>query len=67
VDANEIDLAPSAQDARLLDLNHLVSDVAHRRVEQNRHELANLHVGVDYLDLMVLIQVEMMKIVDVSY
>jgi hypothetical protein len=67
VDANEIDLAPSARDARLADLNHLVFDVAHRRAEQNRRELVNLHVGVDYLDLMVLNQVEMMKIVDVSY
>jgi hypothetical protein len=51
----------------LLDLNHLVFDVAHRRAEKNRRELVNLHVGVGYLDLMVLIQVEMMKIVDVSY
>jgi hypothetical protein len=67
VDANEIDLAPSAQDVHLLDLNHLVFDVAHRRAQKNRRELVNLHVGVGYLDLMVLIQVEMMKIVDVSY
>jgi hypothetical protein len=53
VDANAIDLVPSAQVLPRVDLSHHESDEAHLLETMNQHELEDLLGCVENLDLMV--------------